>query len=109
MLLVYKKKNFKIFAADKGYIIHNTKKPFQDGHTHINNYNTAKYLVDLSIHESMPHHLYIYFLVSLRRLSNSNSYSQKLDNLIVIKTEKKTDDIKYYNKPKHFKKKGKGR
>ena len=47
MNLAYKKKNFNIYNAGNGYIIHNIKKEFSQGHTHINNFKTAKYLVDL--------------------------------------------------------------
>ena len=105
MNLAYKKKNFNIYNAGNGYIIHNIKKEFSQGHTHINNFKTAKYLVDLSIHKSMPHHLHHYFLVSLKRLSDDDEYTKKLSELIEVKEKKlfKDKQNNYRNRPKHFK------
>ena len=41
LMVIYKKKNFKIYDAGKGYIVHNTKLNFPDHHTHINNFHTC--------------------------------------------------------------------
>lgn len=91
MVLVYKKKNFNIYGYKDKYIIHNTNKEFSKGHTHIKNFKTAKFLIDLSIHKSIPKHHNKYFLVSLLRISDDKEYSDKLSN-IIDKLEKKKCD-----------------
>lgn len=100
---VYKKKQFNIYDMGDGYIIHNIDKPFPEGHTHLNNYKTAVYIIDLAIHKSIPHHVHTYFLVSLKRISTDKEYIQKIDELLDAKNKKTF--TRYYNKPKHFKKK----
>ena len=80
MVVVYKKHEFKVYAFKKSYIIHNTKKDFEIGHTHINNYNTAKYIVNLAVHKSIPNRKKEYFYESLIRISNDHRYIEKLRN-----------------------------
>lgn len=75
---VYKKQNYNIYQSDNDYIIHNTKKEFSEGHTHINNFKTAKYLINLCIHKTIPDRKYEYFIVSLARITDDNSYRSKL-------------------------------
>jgi hypothetical protein len=82
MVRVYKCKNFNIYSnLHNGFIIHNTKKPFDEGHTHINNFDTAKFLIKLSIHKSVPDHLSNYLLESLIRINKDRKYIQKLKNI----------------------------
>jgi len=63
MNVIYRKKNYNIYKVGNGYIVHNTNKPFKTGHTHISNYNTAKTILNLSFHRSIPHHLNKYLLL----------------------------------------------
>lgn len=39
---IYERKEYAIYKVKHGYIVHNTKKNFEEGHTHIHNYNKAK-------------------------------------------------------------------
>lgn len=105
MNVVYRKKNFNIYSAGDGYIIHNTRCEFSQSHTHINNFKTAKYLVDLAIHRSIPHHLHHYFLVSLYRLSDDEEYTRKIKALINAKENKWGNKQNYRNRPKNFRRK----
>lgn len=82
MVLIYKKKNFNIYSHKDIYIVHNTKKEFAEGHTHIRSFKSSKFIIDLSIHKSIPRHLNRYFLVSLLRLSDDKEYSEKLKKII---------------------------
>lgn len=75
---IYKKKSFVIFRCGDGYIIHNTKKPFEIGHTHIKNVDTAKYLVYLSAKKKLPKRFSDYLLVSLLRLTNDDTYAYQI-------------------------------
>lgn len=100
---VYKKKQYNIYDMGDGYIIHNIDKPFNEGHTHINNYKTAVYIIDLAIHKSIPHHICEYFMISLKRLSTDDDYIRKIDD--ILESKQNRHHKPYYNKPKHFKKK----
>ncbi len=44
-----KKKEYIIFQVRGGYIAYNTKKCFQDGHTHLRHFDAAKTAIDLVI------------------------------------------------------------
>lgn len=103
--IVYKKREFNVYGMDEGYIIHNTKKPFEQGHSHVYRLTSCKYLIDLCIHSSIPHHLNRYFLVTLKRISNDEDYIAKIDGLLESKDNKSHD--RFYNKPKSFSKKNK--
>lgn len=92
---VYTKKNFVIIDMDEGYIVVNKNKEFKQGHTHITNFNTAKYLIDMVLFSRIPYHLPIYLLISLQRLSNDEQYKEKIEELIRNKRNKQT---KYVNR-----------
>jgi len=93
---VYKKKNYNIYAFDNEYVVHNINTNFKDGHTHIKNFKTAKFIIDLAIHKSIPHHLNPYLLESLRRISDDEEYKNKIQELLDTKASK--DKIYYYNR-----------
>ena len=82
---VYSKSEYLIIQVSKGFIIINRRKKFLEGHTHIKNFNTAKYLVDLAIHNSMPYNLSLYLLTSLTRITEDDTYKQKIRDLIANK------------------------
>lgn len=75
MVRVYKRGPFNIYSDQSGeYIIHNTKKEFKDGHTHIREYGTAQYLVNLAYNRSIPKRRLKYFIDSLIRISDDKEY-----------------------------------
>ena len=92
---IYAKKNFAIIDMDEGYIVINKDKEFKQGHTHITNFNTAKYLIDMVLYSRMPYHLPIYLLISLQRLSADENYRDKIGELIKNKRDKEN---KYVNR-----------
>lgn len=82
MIRIYRLKYFNIYSNKKGgFIVHNINKEFQNGHTHINNYNTAKYIIQVALHKSLPNNKSIYIIDSLIRISNDNTYINELKNL----------------------------
>lgn len=91
MVRVYSKGHFNIYASPSqdAYIVHNTRKEFKDGHTHLYNFKTAKFIIDLCLHKRIPHDLCLYHLESLRRLSDDKEYTRKLEELIHSKKSKK--------------------
>lgn len=93
---IYSKKHFNIYRVSTGYIVHNTIKDFADGHTHLNGFESAKYIIDLALHKSIPHHLDRYRLVSLTRITEDAEYAEKINELLA---NKKNKDM-YYNSRK---------
>lgn len=81
MVTLYKRKNFKIYASvseDNGYIIVNTKKPFEKGHSHVNDYKLAKHIIDLAINYRVPNKEKTFIIDSLIRLTSDKDYIKKL-------------------------------
>ena len=76
---IYEKKEYIIFQVRGGYIAYNTKKCFQDGHTHLRHFDAAKTAIDLVI-KKVPKSTDEYYLVSLIRLSEDNNYIEKYMN-----------------------------
>ena len=85
MVQIYKRKNYVIYSnheKDSAYIVYNTRKEFSEGHTHINNYNTAKYIIGMSLNNLIPKKkLGDYVLQSIIRISTNKDYINKLEKL----------------------------
>ena len=75
---VYQRGEFAIQEVKDGYIIWNTEKDFQDGHTHISDLDTAKRIISLSVHKEVPKKLSRYLRVSLIRLSSDSDYTARI-------------------------------
>lgn len=86
---IYTKEEFVIVKMDTEYIVINKNKKFKNGHTHIRNFKTAKYLIDMIIFRRIPNHLPIYLLVSLKRLSDDEIYTHKINGLIESKNNRR--------------------
>lgn len=88
-------KNFNIYSDGKDhFIVHNMRKPFNQGHTHINNFNTAKYIIYLAMYKKKPkgNHLSIYLIDSIIRLSVDEDYictMQEFKNLMIERKNNK--------------------
>lgn len=83
MNIIYSKKNFNIYRVGKSaFIVHNKNKKFKYGHTHINNYNTAKWIIDLAIYTTVPKRSNKYILDSLIRISKDEIYISLLKDKI---------------------------
>lgn len=79
--IVYKNKEYIIVKEQDNYIIINTKKDFNQGHTHIKNYNIAKTIVRLCKNSKMPKSKNKYIVNSIIRISNDNEYTKKLKEI----------------------------
>lgn len=78
-----------------GYIVHNTRKPFENGHTHLNSLNMAKVIVNNVIHKKKPKTNNIYLLESHIRLSEDEKYISYIKHLIGVKKCRKDE---YFNR-----------
>lgn len=95
MTQIYTKGNYIIFRAQDQYILQNIA---MDGfaHTHIEHFNTAKYLIDLSVHKRIPRHLSRYLLVSLLRINDDEEYLRHIKELL----DNKQSKDRYHNRRK---------
>lgn len=85
-------KYFNIYSdGHNHFIVHNMKKPFKTGHTHIDNFNTAKYIIYLALYKKKPknNHLSIYLIDSVIRLSSDDKYIQEMEEFKNTVIEKK--------------------
>lgn len=95
MVRCYRKKNFNVYSGDDDtYIIHNMSKKFEDGHTHVRNFKTCKYIIDLSIHKSIPRNSPPRVIESLIRIADDDNYIQRLKKFRNNKKKK----LRYNNK-----------
>lgn len=82
MVQIYKNGSYVIYATHKRndvYIVHNKHKAFNEGHTHINNYNTAKFIIDMSKNKIIPKtKTGDYVLQSIIRISTDKDYIEKI-------------------------------
>lgn len=97
---IYQKGDYKIYHTDDGCILHNSR---MEGfaHSHVKNFKTCKYLIDLSIHKRIPHHLSRYLIISLLRVNDDEEYCRKIQEL--LDNHKKKD--MYFNSNKGVRKK----
>ncbi len=93
---IYERKEFMIFQVKDGYIVYNTKKDFQEGHTHLKHFEAAKTAIDLVINKKVPKSTDGYYLNSLIRISIDENYIKKINELIEARDQKGKKD-KYYN------------
>lgn len=103
MNTIYHKRNFNVYSVDKkSFIVHNSSLNFDEHHTHINRFSTAKYLINISIYKTIPKRLSDYLIISLIRLTDDNEYKEKLYNLLSSNkksyTSSKDRKQNYYNK-----------
>lgn len=64
-------------------------------HTHIKNFDSAKWIIDLSINKKCPFNIPKYFLISLIRINNDEMYLIRLKEIL---SKKNTRKVKYINR-----------
>ena len=75
---IFQRKEYSIYRVKDGFIIHNTNLPFKGHHTHIRSFHKAKSLVDLCIRKKLPDTPRAWEIQSLLRISNNQTYKNKL-------------------------------
>ena len=58
-------------------------------HSHVNNYKTCIWLIDLSIRKKAPYNISRYLLISLIRINSDDRYIKKLKEILDKKSCKK--------------------
>jgi hypothetical protein len=74
-----------VYEFPRGYIVHNTLKEFEDGHSHLRAHGTAMYVVRLLVRKKLPNDTPRYLLISLIRLSADLDYIEKAKSLFYVK------------------------
>ena len=112
LVTIYRKIHFNIYSAGNRFIVHNTRMEFSKGHTHIRNFSTAKFIIELSLHKSIPKHLSNYLLISLIRINDDIEYINKLKIMLHEQdlskrkgTSYKSNKPRYMNKRKNIRRK----
>ena len=90
---VYEKQNYIILKVKSGkkigYIAYNTRKEWEEGHTHLESFNMAKTIIDNVIKHKKPKTKNLYLLQSHIRLTDDPSYVRFINELVDAKKSKK--------------------
>lgn len=94
---IYERKEYIILRVKKGYIVYNTKKNFENGHTHLQSFEMSKTIIDNIIRKKRPKTNNIYLIESHIRVTNDSKYKKILEEILESK-KNKTKDNKYHNR-----------
>lgn len=90
---VYEKQNYIILKVKSGkkigYIAYNTRKEWEEGHTHLESFNMAKTIIDNVIKHKKPKTKNLYLLQSHIRLTDDPSYVKFINELVDAKKSKR--------------------
>ena len=90
---VYEKEHYIILKVKSGkkvgYIAYNTRKEWEDGHTHLESFNMAKTIIDNVIKHKKPKTKNLYLLQSHIRLTDDPSYARFINEVIDAKKNKR--------------------
>ena len=96
---VYEKEHYIILKVKSGkkigYIAYNTRKEWEEGHTHLESFNMAKTIIDNVIKHKKPKTKNLYLLQSHIRLTDDPSYVKFINELIDAKKNRRK--INYHN------------
>lgn len=85
---LYEREGYVIFKAHSGYVLFNTNKPFEDGHTHLERFESGKILIDHCISKRIPDSRRAYMYTSLIRITDDEQYKQSLKTLMGFMSNK---------------------
>ena len=90
---VYEKQNYIILKVKSGkkigYIAYNTRKEWEEGHTHLESFDMAKTIIDNVIKHKKPKTKNLYLLQSHIRLTDDPSYVKFINELVDAKKSKR--------------------
>ena len=75
---IFQRKEYSIYKVKDGFVIHNTNKKFENGHTHIRTFSKAKSIVDLCVRKKLPNKPCRWEIQSLIRVTDNQTYKNKL-------------------------------
>ena len=90
---VYEKDHYIILKVKSGkkigYIAYNTRKEWEEGHTHLESFNMAKTIIDNVIKHKKPKTKNLYLLQSHIRLTDDPLYVKFINELVDAKKNKR--------------------
>ena len=81
---IYERDGYIILRVKRGYIVYNTRKRFENGHTHIQSFEMAKTIIDNNIRKKRPKTNSIYLIESHIRVTKDSKYKQ-IGNAVPVK------------------------
>lgn len=94
---IYERREYIILRVKKGYVVYNTKKRFENGHTHLQSFEMSKTIIDNCIKKKRPKTNSLYLLESHIRVTNDSKYKKILEEILDSKQDR-TKDNKYHNR-----------
>ena len=95
---VYEKDHYIILKVKSGkkigYIAYNTRKEWEEGHTHLESFNMAKTIIDNVIKHKKPKTKNLYLLQSHIRLTDDPSYVKFINELVDAKKNKRKNNYR---------------
>lgn len=88
--VLYRKWGYIIFKARRGFVVYNTSKQFENGHTHLNNFQSCKDAIGFCVECRVPLKAGLYYLTSLQRITKNKLYWKALE-------DRKQELIELYN------------
>ena len=95
-MLMYSKAGFIIIRVGKGFIVYNTAKAWEDGHSHLKSYKAAKTAINLVLKNKLPRSRGLYYLTTLQILSQDEKYIDRIEQLKQTRKQKGKKQS-YYN------------
>ena len=77
--VLYRRGSIIVFKARHGYVVHNTRKEFAEGHTHFVKLHSAKSAARMAHEKTIPNAGGFYFLTSLQRISTDENYIRRIN------------------------------
>mgnify|MGYP000431202029 CR=1 FL=1 len=80
---IFQRKEYSIYRCSDGFVVHNTNKKFENGHTHIRSFKKAKSIIDLAVRKKMPNTPRKWEIECLLRIVKDEKYKKKLRSLLL--------------------------
>lgn len=95
-MVIYRKDEFIILKVSEGFIVYNTKKEWENGHSHLKSFKAAKTAINLVQKGKLPKSRGFYYLTTLQRISTEEKYIERIEQLKQTRKEKGRKQT-YYN------------
>lgn len=74
---------FIVMKSHDTFIVYNTKKSFENGHSHFHNFNAVISAIKLTERKEIPRNKSKWFLNSILRINKDKDYEMKIKDLMI--------------------------
>ena len=78
---IFTRREFVVFKIDDYFLLVNTNKPFDFGHTHLRSFNACISIIKLIEKKQLPNSKSRHFMESILRVCDDKVYSEKIKQL----------------------------